>query len=169
MESVSGAIRVANGGRVAAAKSISGSVEVTETESDGMLEASSASGMIALRRVKARSIDAGSISGSVVLEDVEAARVEAQTVSGSVRFQGPLVRSGRYELNSHSGSINVALTGAPGFELEAQSFSGSVHSDFPIDTGATRDRSRSLRGVYGDGSAVLEITTFSGSIVINKR
>jgi hypothetical protein len=44
-----------------------------------------------------------------------------------------------------------------------------VHSDFPIDTAAPRDRSRSLRGVYGDGSAVLEITTFSGSIVINKR
>jgi hypothetical protein len=30
-------------------------------------------------------------------------------------------------------------------------------------------RRRSLRGVYGDGSAVLEVTTFSGSVVVSKR
>ena len=28
---------------------------------------------------------------------------------------------------------------------------------------------RTLRGVYGDGSAILDVTTFSGSVVITKR
>jgi len=30
-------------------------------------------------------------------------------------------------------------------------------------------RRRSMQGVYGDGSAVLSVTTFSGSVVISKK
>jgi hypothetical protein len=30
-------------------------------------------------------------------------------------------------------------------------------------------RRRSIRGTYGDGSAIVQITTFSGSIVVGKR
>jgi DUF4097 and DUF4098 domain-containing protein YvlB len=125
-----------------------------------------------LRRVKARHLDLGSVSGDVVLEDLECDRVNVQSVSGNVQFQGPLARSGRYELKSHSGEVRVAISGGSGFELEANSFSGQVRSDFPITIqgGSERGRrQRSLHGVYGDGSAVLDLTTFSGSIVVVKR
>jgi hypothetical protein len=30
-------------------------------------------------------------------------------------------------------------------------------------------RPRSIRGVYGDGSALLDITTFSGNVVIRRK
>jgi DUF4097 and DUF4098 domain-containing protein YvlB len=173
LESISGAIRVANGGRVAAAKSISGDVELTDTASEGAIEASTASGSVTLRRVKARSLELGSISGDVVMEEAQASTIEAQTVSGQVRLSGALAKGGRYELSSHSGSVQVSIGGGAGFALEATSFSGSVHSDFPVnaqDTGFGRGRRpQSLRGVHGDGSAVLDLTTFSGSITISKR
>jgi DUF4097 and DUF4098 domain-containing protein YvlB len=173
LESVSGAIRVANGGRVAAAKSISGDVEVIDTDSEGVIEASTASGSVTLRRVKARALDLGSISGHVVVEDAAASMVEAQTVSGGVRLSGTIAKGGRYELSSHSGSVEVAISGGAGFEVEATSFSGSVQSDLPVKAqdsgGGGRGRPRALRGVYGDGSAVLDLSTFSGSIVISKR
>jgi hypothetical protein len=171
-ESVSGAVRIINGGRVASAKSISGDVEVTESEIDGSLNASTASGSVMLRKVKARQVEAGSISGDVVLEDVDAPQVEGQTVSGSVRFGGALTRGARYELASHSGTISVALGGNAGFEVEATSFSGSIRSDFSFGNSGGSEGGRwrrSVRGVVGDGSAVLELTTFSGSIVIAKR
>jgi Toastrack DUF4097 len=170
LESVSGMVRVANGGRVSVAKSLSGDVEVTETDMDGGLEASTASGSIVLRRVKARSLDVGSISGSVVLDDVQCPRVEAQTISGDVRFGGVVSKNSRYDLKSHSGNVQVWVAGGSGFELDATSFSGSVRSEFPMagDAGNPR-RSNALRGVYGDGSAVLDLTTFSGSIVVSKR
>ncbi len=172
LESVSGAVRIANGGRVAAAKSISGAVEITDTEIEGRLAASSVSGTVVLRNVKARGVEAAAVSGDVQMQEVAADRVEAQTVSGSVEFSGPLARGGRYELTSHSGSVNVAVSGNTGFELEATSFSGSVRSDIALksqtsDTG--RRHQRSLRGVYGDGSAVLDLTSFSGSIVVSRR
>ena len=64
-----------------------------------------------LRKVIARRIDVGSISGSVVVQDVQCDRVEAHTISGNVEFGGPLAKGGRYELNSHSGDVRIALGG----------------------------------------------------------
>lgn len=172
LETVSGAVRITNGGRVAGAKSISGNVEITDTEIEGLLEASSVSGTVLLRNLKARRIEAGSVSGNVVVQDVACDRVEAHSVSGDLQFTGALERGGRYELASHSGQVHVAIAGGTGFELEATSFSGSVRSDIPLTAQAgdrPRRRQQNLRGVFGDGSAVLDLTTFSGSIVITKR
>jgi hypothetical protein len=73
---------------------------------------------------------------------------------------------------SHSGEIRVAIAGGSGFELEASSFSGEVRSDLHITSRGTNTperRRRTLTGTYGDGSAILDLTTFSGSIVITKR
>jgi DUF4097 and DUF4098 domain-containing protein YvlB len=172
LETVSGSVRISNAGRVAAAKSISGNVEITDTEIEGHLEASSVSGSVLLRNVKSRSLEAGAVSGNVVVQDVACDRVEAQTVSGDVQFAGTLLRSGRYELSSHSGGVQVAVAGDTGFEVEATSFSGSVRSEITLNqqgTGRYGRRQQTLRGIYGDGSAILDLTTFSGNIVITKR
>jgi DUF4097 and DUF4098 domain-containing protein YvlB len=171
-ESVSGDVRIGGSGRVGTAKSVSGNVEVSDTQIDGTLEAGSVSGDVILRRLTARRIDASSISGGVKLDDVQCDRIDASSISGTIGFGGSLARNGRYALKSHSGEVRVAIAGGSGFEVEASSFSGDVHSDLPITTrGADRDRSRrrALSGTYGDGSAVLELTTFSGSIFISKR
>lgn len=172
--SISGSVHIANAGRIASAKSISGDVEILDTQTDGTMEVSSVSGTVTVRKVAARSIDVGSISGSVVVQDARCDRVQAHTISGNVEFGGTLAKGGRYELNSHSGDVRVALAGSTGFEVEATSFSGSIRSDFPVTIGSDRGgqqftRRRALRGVFGDGSAVLSLTSFSGSVVITKR
>jgi Toastrack DUF4097 len=169
--SISGTVRVANGGRISAAKSVSGDVEIIDTQTDGAIDVQSISGGVTLRKVTARRIDVGSVSGAVTVQDTQSDRVEAHSVSGSVEFGGTLAKGGRYELNSHSGDVRVILSGATGFELEANSFSGTLHSDLPLKIQGNDDRSRrrSLQGVFGDGSAVLNVTTFSGSISISRR
>jgi DUF4097 and DUF4098 domain-containing protein YvlB len=167
--SVSGTVRVANGGRIAAAKSVSGDVEIIDTQTDGAIEVQSVSGGVTLRKVTARRVDVGSVSGSVTIQDVQCDRVEAHSVSGGVEFGGVLAKGGRYELNSHSGDVRVVLAGSTGFELEANSFSGNIHSDLPLKLQGDVGRRRSVQGVYGDGSAVLNVTTFSGSVVISRK
>ena len=171
--SVSGHVHIANAGRIAAAKSISGDVEIIESQTEGAVEAQSISGNVLLRKLTARSLEAGTVSGSVTVQDVQCDRVEAHSVSGNVEFGGALARSGRYELNSHSGDVRIAIAGGTGFELEANSFSGSVRSDLALTQQGNGDGDRrgrrSLRGVFGDGSAVLDVTTFSGSVVVTKR
>jgi DUF4097 and DUF4098 domain-containing protein YvlB len=169
--SISGTVRVANGGRIAAAKSVSGDVEILDTQTDGAIEVQSISGGVTLRKVSARRIDVGSVSGGVTVQDTQCDRVEAHSVSGSVEFGGPLAKGGRYELNSHSGDVRVVLSGATGFELEANTFSGTIHSDLPLKIQGNDDRTRrkSIQGVFGDGSAVLSVTTFSGNVTITRR
>ena len=170
-ESVSGDVRIGGSGRVGIAKSVSGNVEVADTQIDGTLEAGSVSGDVTLRRLTARRIDTSSISGTVRLEDVQCDRIDAQSISGVVAFSGPLAKGGRYALKSHSGEVTVAIAGGIGFEVDASSFSGQVRSDLPITTHGTDTgrRQRTLSGSYGDGSAILDLTTFSGNVVITKR
>jgi len=166
--SVSGNVRIA-GCHGGTAKSISGNVEIADAQGDGALESSSVSGDVVLRRVTTRRVDAGSVSGSIQMDDVHSERVSAHTTSGNTSLSGSLVKNGRYELKAFSGDVRVALSGSTGFELDASSFSGDIRaSDFAIAARGRADR-RSLSGTYGDGSAVLDVSTFSGSIIISKR
>lgn len=170
---VSGDVRVSGAGRVGSVKSISGSVEVSGADVDGPLESTSVSGDVILRRVKARRIEAGSVSGDIKLEEVQCDRLEAHSTSGNVSYSGSLARNGRYELKSFSGEIRLWIPAGTGFEIDANSFSGDVRSeDLPITMrGGTdgRGRRKVLHGTYGDGSAILDLTTFSGSIIISKK
>ncbi len=172
--SVSGTIRIANGGRIGDAKSVSGNVEIVDSQIEGALEAQSVSGNVTLRKIAARRIEVGSVSGGVVLQDVKCDRVEGHSVSGPIEYNGGFTKAGRYEFASHSGDARITVDGGSGFELEARSFSGAVRSDLPLGAEAS-DRQEpsnsrhSLRGVHGDGSAVLEVTTFSGDILVARR
>lgn len=172
--SISGDVRISGAGRIGAAKTISGTVEILETQADGPVAGSSISGDVILRRVTARRLEAGSVSGNIKLDDVQCERVNAATTSGSVWFAGTLARNGRYELKSFSGEVRVLLSGNTGFEVDANSFSGDVRTDLPITTRSNsssggRGPRKTLIGTYGDGAAVLDLTTFSGSIVISKK
>lgn len=177
LESVSGTIRIANAGRTVNGRSISGDIELNDTKVEGALEAGTISGTVRLRRLTARSLAINSVSGSVVMEDVTAERMGAQSVSGDITFAGDLQPNGRYEFAAHSGNVRLALPAASGFQLEASTFSGSINTDIPVTmantTGAAAGqggrRSRDLRGTAGGGGALLDLTTFSGSIVIVKR
>jgi DUF4097 and DUF4098 domain-containing protein YvlB len=171
---VSGDVRISGAARISAAKSISGVIEIVDAQTDGALESGSVSGDVILRRVTARTIEASTVSGSIRLEELQCDRVEASSTSGGVTFTGALARGGRYDLNAFSGEIRMLLSGNTGFQIDANSFSGNISTgDFQITTRGSHDgrrgRRTELSGTYGDGSAVLDLTTFSGSIVISRR
>jgi DUF4097 and DUF4098 domain-containing protein YvlB len=132
--------------------------------------------------VKARGLDLGSVSGDINVSDVTCERLGVKTVSGSVEYAGGIARNGRYEINAHSGTVRLLLANPAGFELNANSFSGSIRSELPLtiggDSGRRDDGNRrgrrdsvnhSMRATFGDGSATIVVRTFSGDIVIAKR
>jgi DUF4097 and DUF4098 domain-containing protein YvlB len=174
LSTTSGDVGVVKGRRVSGAKTTSGTVTISDTESDIALEAASVSGDVLFHRVRAPRMELTTVSGKVVLQDVNSDRIEAHSLSGDVEFSGPMKKGGRYELNSHSGNVKVAVSDG-GFEVEANSFSGNVQADVPISgagvqsAGGRFTRRKELKGVVGDGSAILEITTFSGNVIITKR
>ena len=83
----------------------------------------------------------------------------------------------RYEFTSHSGDVRLILSGNTGFELDADTFSGSVRSDIPVTlrtvgqtrSGERRSSPRAIRGTYGDASAILSVRSHSGSVIITKK
>lgn len=180
VQSVSGEVRLDAPARVSAAKSVSGDVQISDATVDGPVTASSVSGTVRLHALKARRIEASSVSGDVFLKDVACDRASVETVSGDVEYTGTISRGGRYDFQAHSGNITFGVKGDVGFEVEANSFSGRIRSDLAITNLAVeragRERSRrtgmprqdAFRGTYGDGSATVELSTFSGSIVITK-
>ena len=176
-ESVSGNVTAVDVRRAGLLKSVSGDIDVSAVKHEGELRTESVSGDVVVRDAQVRGLAAETVSGELRLTDVTGDRVAAKSVSGGVDFSGPLAQGGRYEMKSHSGDVRVAIANNAGFELEANSFSGNVRSDFPLTLGgpgreAVRAGGRgrqAVRGVHGDGSAFLSLGSFSGSIVVTKK
>jgi DUF4097 and DUF4098 domain-containing protein YvlB len=181
LETVSGDTRVADLTALAQAKSVSGNVEVVNASSDSQLTASTVSGNLTIRNLKARGLEVETVSGEVGLENVTCERARVHSVSGNLDYSGPLSKNGSYDMNSHSGDVRLNVGADVGFELDASTFSGTIRSDLPLTyqsgRASRRDdnerdgghESKSVRATFGDGSATLELRTFSGDIVIAKR
>src|SRR5258706_2311898 len=176
--SVSGNITSSNTPKVEYLRTVSGEVALANISQDGSLSISSVSGNIDLTDVSGRALDLNTVSGEIRLRDAAVERLTSKGLAGNFEYTGTLARNGRYEVNSHSGSVRFAIADSPGFELNAGSFSGAVRSDFRMTVGGdgTRDirprrgpRSESLRASFGDGSALLNVRTFSGSISILRK
>ena len=164
VEIVSGAGRLASLARLIEVKAFSGDLELTDVRSDDALAAGTVSGRIDIDRVRAPRLEVKSFSGAVALQGVESRCVEVETVSGSVTFDGALAADGRYEFQSHSGSVFLTVPDGSGFELDAQSFNGDLRSDIPIlvgrgdpshQTTVLAGGSRAIRGIAAAGGARL--------------
>jgi DUF4097 and DUF4098 domain-containing protein YvlB len=176
-ESVSGDVTGVDVRGATLLKSVSGDIDVSAVTHEGELRTESVSGDVVVRDAQVRGLAAETVSGDLRLTGVTGDRVAGKSVSGGVDFSGPLAQGGRYELKSHSGDVRLAVSNNAGFELEANSFSGNVRSDLPITIGgpgreavrAGRPGRQAMRGVYGDGSAFVSLSSFSGSVVVTKR
>jgi DUF4097 and DUF4098 domain-containing protein YvlB len=177
-ESVSGNVQTASSAKLEQAKSVSGDIDFADVATDGDLAVTSVSGNVRGRNLRVRGLDLSTVSGDVQLVNAACDRLGFRSVSGGVDYSGSLARSGRYDFNSHSGNIRLALPEDAGFELIGSSFSGSIRSDLPLSFGSDADPGRrprrgfnrnSVRGTFGDGSAVLTVRTFSGDVIIVKR
>lgn len=182
-ETVSGDVTVVDCPKLELAKSVSGSVTLSGVQTDGDLAAGSVSGDVIAKSVKVHGLDLNSVSGNLSVTDVTCDRLMAKSVSGNVEYAGGLARGGSYDINVHSGTIRLTLSNPAGFVFNANTFSGSIRSDFAMTIGGDADRggrgdrgdrrsfmgNRSMRATYGDGSANLTVRSFSGDIVLNKR
>ena len=180
-EAISGNVTITDAPRLEAAKTVSGNVSLTGIASDGDLSASSISGNVTAKGVKARGLDLGIISGDIHVSEVTCDRLGVKSVSGSVEYAGAIVKGGRYEINTHSGTVRLLLANPAGFDLNANSFSGSIRSELPLTIGGDSPRregsprgrrdavnNHSMRATFGDGSATLVVRTFSGDIIITR-
>ena len=175
-ETVSGDVNVSATPNVAIARTISGDVTAQNVSTQTTLVLSTISGSVLGTGLKVRALEAGSVSGNVRLVGTDVERLEARSLSGNIEFDAPLTKGGRYEFTSHSGNVRITMSGGTGFELDADTFSGSVRTDVPVTLRAMgrtdqnrRGSNRAIRGSYGDASAYLTVRSHSGSVIITKK
>jgi len=149
-------------------------MEIADAEG-GDVQGGTVNGDIIVRNLKVRTLDLHSVSGDMRLADVETDRATMRSINGDIEYAGRLARTGRYEFNSNSGDIRVTPASDTGFDIEANSFSGSVRSDYAVKInegrgqGFQRGLNRMIRGSSGNGGAALILQSFSGDITILKR
>src|SRR5215210_1333808 len=165
--SVSGDVDVSDGVRDVTAESVSGSVHASQINGD--LTAQSVSGDVRVETVSG-AVEGSTVSGNIRLVGVQSKDVRSETVSGNIVYSGSIDSGGRYDFESHSGTVRLNIPRGAGATFNVETFSGEISADFPVTvppSGGRGRRNGRMEFTIGDGKARITAQTFSGSIVIN--
>ena len=183
VKSVSGDVKVAPIGGAAKVKCVSGNVDLggaagadvdlvsgdltlANIAGDAYLKA--VSGNIEASGVKG-SVEVEAVSGDIQLLNVSGAQtINAKSVSGNITYTGALNEGGRYEIKTHSGDVRMVVPAGSAFELEANTFSGDIASDFEI-TVVGKMSPREIHGTVGKGGTTVILKSFSGNVDLKKK
>ncbi len=128
----------------------------------GAINARAGSGSVRLAQSAPGDVQVRTGSGSIELSGIEGA-LQARAGSGRVTVDGR--PSGRWSVGTGSGSIRLELPEDAGFDLQAGSGSGQIHSEHPITLEGSIDRHR-LHGRVRGGGPLVHLRTGSGTIRI---
>ena len=112
---------------------------------------------------------ARTVSGDIRISTSDLA--DASTVSGSIDVaMGRADWSGDLEFHTVSGDIVLAFDDALNAEVEFESVSGDMESDFPITLRSRSNRwvGGYIRGTIGDGGRSLSLKTVSGDVRLRR-
>jgi hypothetical protein len=112
-------------------------------------------------------VSAHSVSGDVIVSTTGLA--EAGTVSGALNVEMGSLDWTRLSFNTVSGDITLRLPAGLGAEVDFQSLSGDLDTDFDLVVDRRRDGrfvGSRVEGTIGDGSRALSFHTVSGDVRI---
>ena len=167
IRTTSGDVRIEGASGRTIVESVSGEIEARDLA--GPVRGQSVSGDVTLDRV-AGDVEVETVSGEIAVNQARASSVRLETTSGDLDFTGPLDRAGRYEFNSHSGTITLALPPEASAQVSVETFSGELDTAYPITlTPAGRGvRPRRFEFTLGAGGARVTAESFSGDINLRR-
>ncbi len=162
-----------------------GSGSVHATQVDGELNVDTGSGSVEVTQVRGRRLTIDTGSGDVTGSDLQGDDVSVDTGSGSIALSA--MRYPRASLETGSGNVRADLRGdvgslsvetgsgdvsikAPatlGAEVEIETASGDIETDFPVQI--TRHARDHMSGKIGDGKGSIAIETGSGGVKLLKN
>jgi DUF4097 and DUF4098 domain-containing protein YvlB len=149
----------------------SGDVEASGIAGD--LRINVLSGDVRIRQVTGE-IDVKTVSGEIDLRDARSKYVRIGSTSGDIIFDGTIDPAGRYELQTHSGDVELRLPPNIGAVLVLSTYSGSIESDFPLtldprSQGEAGSHGKQFTFTLGRGGPRITAESFSGDINIRSR
>lgn len=156
----SGDIRARDLGHGLHAQTGSGNIRVENVAAP--FNAQTGSGDIEASLTGPGDVDTHTGSGNIRIRGVNGG-VHARTGSGDIEADGNI--GGPWQLHSGSGSLRLAVGSSKGFNLNAHTSSGSIHSDLPILVQGSVG-GKQLTGKVAGGGPEVEAATSSGDIDI---
>jgi len=142
----------------------SGGVTVTGVRGDELgIDAGSGSVHGADIDVKTLKVDVG--SGGLRLDRVKSSRVDVDAGSGRTSLDLLSVVD-RLHIESGSGGVDVRLPSSQGADVDIETGSGGIESDFAVQT--TRMQRNHIHGTIGDGRGTIKIEAGSGGVRLIK-
>jgi DUF4097 and DUF4098 domain-containing protein YvlB len=166
VETVHGELTVAGATGFVHLYSVQGDLELLDVIGD--VNAYSTNGSIRMSAVTG-SVRADATNGVIILTDIRSSQVEATTVNGAVRFEGMIEDGGRYKLSTHSGDVIVAVPENINAAISVATFSGNFDAGFPITLTETWSQGKQFSFTVGNGSARIDLESFSGDIALRRR
>ena len=160
VQTLEGDITVKGGAETVKLGSVEGKITVSGVR--GRLELNSVSEDVEVSDIQG-DIVAEAVSGDIVMRRIDAKSVEVEAVSGELYFDGRIVDGGRYSLLTHSGEIYLSIPEGTNATISTAVGSGDVRASFPLPTSERPSRRRQTYRL-GNGSATVELETFSGDI-----
>jgi DUF4097 and DUF4098 domain-containing protein YvlB len=183
VRTVSGDVKLQNvEGDSLTAHTSSGKIQIEKGMLSRALDLETVSGDVTALGIRATSCRLVSSSGNLTLEGCSG-RLEMQTVSGSievtkardvelglstssgaVRFSGSLGTEGEHRLESVSGNMRLILPADAAFNLNIETISGDVQTEFPVTIAQFGERH--VVGAVNGGGPLLQINSSSGDVMI---
>lgn len=165
LETVSGGLTVEGQPGSVKAKSVSGEVKILASTT--RLNAESVSGDVLVRQASGDA-KVSSVSGEIRIEGGSFQQVKAQTVSGDLKYDGALSAGAECDFSSQSGDVVLTLPASLSADIQAETFSGAIESDFGGKAERSHGRGR-LDLSVGSGDGRIKVNSFSGEVRFRKK
>jgi DUF4097 and DUF4098 domain-containing protein YvlB len=148
--------------------------KVELSDVSGVLTVHTVDGSFTCTRCVGR-IEFSSTSGGARFLQPTTRSLRAQTFSGELFYDGQFAPNGNYRLTTASGPIEIVLSDKDSVKLSAHSRQGTVQNQVQLKPESHMlslfggRKESSLVGTTGTGLARVELTSFSGKILIRKR
>lgn len=115
-------------------------------------------------------LKAKTINGAITLQEVEHRQIDVNSISGSIKFMGEILSGGQYSFGTQSGAILLSIPENSSCKINAFWQSGDFNSLMPMQNIKKTSVSgvQNLTGQVGEGEATINLTTYSGRILIKK-
>jgi DUF4097 and DUF4098 domain-containing protein YvlB len=164
VDTTRGDIKVSGGSGFISLKSVQG--EISLEKAKGRVEVRAVNEGIRLADIGA-DLSAESTNGSILLDRIDSSNVDLYTVNGNISYDGPIKEKGLYRLTTHNGMIAMPVPERANAIVTLRTYNGGIRSTFqlPGDSGERRKRQTLT---LGNGSAHVELESFSGTISLRR-
>jgi hypothetical protein len=164
VDTTRGDIKVTGGSGFISLKSVQG--EITLEKAKGRVEVRAVNEGIHLADINA-DVSAESTNGSILLDRIDSSNVDLYTVNGNISYDGAIKDKGLYRLTTHNGLIAMPVAERANAIVTLRTYNGGIRSTFQLP-GDTVERRKRQTLTLGNGSAHVELESFSGTISLRR-